>query len=142
MGGARAPEAEAACRFSLTRRSGSITSRACARRRRTSWTVSSAGWLIAVADLTLAEVLYAMREERHRRTAEAALRKFWQVDLGGFDLAVKSAINYHSLLAKGIDVHGDDCLLATYCLEHGMALLTDPSTAEPFVKHLGLGVPA
>ncbi len=97
---------------------------------------------IAVADLSLAEVLYAMREERHRRTAEAALRKFWQVQLGRFDLAVKSAINYHSLLAKDIDVHGDDCLLATYCLEHGMALLTDPLTAEPFVKHLGLGVPA
>ena len=97
---------------------------------------------VAVADLSFAEVLYAMREERHRRTAEAALRKFWQVDLGGVDLAVKSAVNYHSLLAKGIDVHGVDCLLATYCLENGMALLTDPVTAEPFVKHLGLAVPA
>lgn len=97
---------------------------------------------VAVADLSFAEVLYAMREERHRRTAEAALRKFWQVDLGGVDLAVKSAVNYHSLLAKGIDVHGVDCLLATYCLEHRMALLTDPVTAEPFVKHLGLAVPA
>jgi predicted nucleic acid-binding protein len=97
---------------------------------------------LAVADLSLAEVLYAMREERHRRAAEAALRKFWQVDLGGFDLAVKSAIHYNSLLAKGIEVHGVDCLLATYCLEHGMALLTDPATAEPFVKHLGLRVPS
>jgi len=97
---------------------------------------------LAVADLSLAEVLYAMREERHRRAAEAALRKFWQVDLGGFDLAVKSAIHYNSLVARGIDVHGVDCLLATYCLEHGMALLTDPATAEPFVRHLGLRVPS
>jgi predicted nucleic acid-binding protein len=97
---------------------------------------------LAVADLSLAEVLYAMREERHRRAAEAALRKLWQVDLGGFDLAVKSAIHYNSLLAKGIEVHGADCLLATYCLEHGMALLTDPPTAEPFVRHLGLRVPS
>lgn len=96
---------------------------------------------IAVADLSLAEVLYAMREERHRRAAEAALRKLWQVELGGFDLAVKSAIHYNSLAAKGIEVHGLDCLLATYCLEHGMALLTDPATAEPFVRHLGLRVP-
>ena len=95
---------------------------------------------IAVADLSLAEVLYAMPEERHRRKAEATLRKFWLVQAGGVDLAAKSAVNYHSLLAKGIDVHGVDCLLATYCLEHGMALLTDPVTAEPFVKHLGLGV--
>ena len=97
---------------------------------------------IAVADLSLAEVLYAMREERHRRAAEAALRKLWQVNLGGFDLAVKSAIHYNSLLFKGIDVHGVDCLLATYCLEHGMALLTDPAIAEPFVRHLGLRVPS
>jgi predicted nucleic acid-binding protein len=96
---------------------------------------------VAVADLSLAEVLYAMPEERHRRTAEAALRKFWQVQVGGADLAAKSAVHYHSLLAKGIDVHAIDCLLATYCLEHGMALLTDPLTVEPFVKHLGLGVP-
>lgn len=97
---------------------------------------------LAVADLSLAEVLYAMPEERHRRVAEAALRKFWLVDVGGADLAAKSAVNYHSLLAKGIEVHSVDCLLATYCLEHGMALLTDPLTAEPFVKHLGLGVPS
>ena len=96
---------------------------------------------IAVADLSLAEVLYAMPEERHRRAAEAALRKFWLVNVGGAAMAAKSAIHYHSLLAKGIDVHGVDCLLATYCLEHGMALLTDPATAEPFVRHLGLRVP-
>ena len=55
---------------------------------------------------------------------------------------VKRAIHYNSLAAKGIEVHGVDCLLATYCLEHGMALLTDPPTAEPFVRHLGLRVPS
>ena len=97
---------------------------------------------LAVADLSMAEVLYAMPEERHRRAAEAALRKFWLVVVGGVNLAAKSAVNYHGLLAKGIDVHAIDCLLATYCLENGMALLTDPQTAEPFVKHLGLAVPA
>lgn len=97
---------------------------------------------LAVADLSIVEVLHGLPEERHRRTAEAALRKFWLVEVGGVNLAAKSAVNYHGLLAKGIDVHAIDCLLATYCLENGMALLTDPQTAEPFVRHLGLDVPA
>ena len=97
---------------------------------------------LAVADLSLAEVLYAMPEERHRRAAEAALRKFWLVQVGGIDLAARSAVNHHSLRARGIEIHGVDCLLATWCLEHGMMLLTDPATAEPLVRHLGLRVPS
>jgi hypothetical protein len=78
-------------------------------------------------DLSLAEVLYAMREERHRRAAEAALRKLWQVDLGGFDLAVKSGIHYNSLVAKGVDVHGVDCLLGLSC----RCLAGRPRSAPP-----------
>lgn len=95
---------------------------------------------VAVADLTVAEILYALPEERHRRTAEAALRKFWLVQVGGVDLAAKSAVHYHSLLAKGIDVHPVDYLIATRCLENGVALLTYPEFAETFVRHLGLSL--
>jgi predicted nucleic acid-binding protein len=96
---------------------------------------------LAVADLTLAEVLYALPEEGHRRIAEQALRKFWLVQVGGMDLAAKSAVHYHRLLAEGFDVHPVDCLIATWCLENGLALLTYPEVAEPFVRYLGLAVP-
>jgi hypothetical protein len=70
---------------------------------------------------------------------EKLFRQAWQLT----GLISRSRAPFtNSLVARGIEVHGVDCLLATYCLENGMALLTDPATAEPFVRHLGLRVPA
>jgi len=97
---------------------------------------------LVVADLTIAEVLFGLPDERNRRLAEEALRKFWLVRVGGVDMSVKSAVSYHTLRARGVEIDPLACLIATYCLENGLALLTHPQTAEPFVRHLGLGVPA
>lgn len=96
---------------------------------------------LVVADLTIAEVLYGLPDERNRRLAEDALRKFWLVRVGGVDMAVKSAVSYHTLRARGVEIDPLACLIATYCLENGLALLARQETAEPFVRHLGLGVP-
>jgi hypothetical protein len=95
---------------------------------------------LAVADLTIAEVLHGIPDERHRRMAEEALLKFWLVEVRGLRLSLQSAVNYHTLRNRGIPVGTTECLIATYCLERGFALLHSSPGFEPFERHLGLKV--
>ena len=41
---------------------------------------------LVVSDVTLAEVLQGIPDELHRKQAEAALLKFWLVEIGGVPL--------------------------------------------------------
>lgn len=95
---------------------------------------------LVVADVSLAEVLCGLPDELHRKQAQEALLKFWLVETGGFDLAVKSALNYHTLRSRGIPVRTGECRLATFCIQQGFALLHSSPGYEPFEKHLGLTV--
>jgi len=94
---------------------------------------------LVVGDFILAEVLHALPDELHRKQAEAALLKFWTVEMGGLDLAVRSAIHRHTLRARGIDVRPAECRIATFCIERGYSLLHASEVFEPFEK-LGLTV--
>jgi predicted nucleic acid-binding protein len=95
---------------------------------------------LLVADVVLAEVLQALPDELHRKQAREALVKFWQIDTGGFDLAEKTIVNYHTLKARGIDVDPAQCRIATFCIDQGFALLHSSGGYEPFERHLGLRV--
>lgn len=95
---------------------------------------------LAVADLTVAEVLHGIPDERHRRLAEEALLRFWTVEVRGLRLSLRSAVNYHTLRNRGLPVRTTECLLATYCLENNLALLHSSPGFEPFERHLGLKV--
>jgi predicted nucleic acid-binding protein len=93
---------------------------------------------LTVADLTLAEVLYGIPDERSRRLAADALTRFWLVEVRSVDLAQKSAVNYHTLRVRGIETTTTECEIATFCLEHGFALLHSSPGYEPFETYLGL----
>jgi predicted nucleic acid-binding protein len=93
---------------------------------------------IVVADLVLAEVLHGLPDERNRRLAQGALLQFWMIEVGGLDVAVKSAVHYHTLHARGIEVRSTECLLATFCIENGFELLASSPHFEPFERYLGL----
>jgi predicted nucleic acid-binding protein len=95
---------------------------------------------LVVADVVLAEVLHALPDELHRRRARAALAQFWRVEVTGFPLAEKAAVNYHTLRARGIEAGANECRLATFCLEEGFALLHASGAYDPFEQHLGLRV--
>ena len=96
---------------------------------------------LVVADVVMMEVLHGLPDELHRRQAREALGKFWRVDLAGFELAEKSAVNFHTLRARGIPVRTAECHIATFCLVYSFALLhSAPKYYEPFEKHLGLTV--
>lgn len=96
---------------------------------------------LVVADMTMAEVLCGLPNEAHRRQAEEALRRFWQVSSGGMEVAVRSALCFHVLRSEGLEADPLRCQVVACCLHHGLALLTRPDIAEPFVKHLGVGAP-
>ena len=95
---------------------------------------------LVVADVVMAEVLHGLPDELHRKQAWEALGRFWRVEMAGFDLAGKSAVNYHTLRARGIPVRTAECRLATFCLDQGFALLHASPGYEPFEKYLGLTV--
>jgi predicted nucleic acid-binding protein len=97
-------------------------------------------WAVTVTDSVLAEVLHGLPDEVHRRQAQEALLRFWLIEDGGFDVAVKSAVNYHTLRARDIPVRMAECRLATFCIDQGFALLHSSPGYEPFEKYLGLKV--
>lgn len=95
---------------------------------------------LLVGDVVLMEVLLALPDELHRRQAREALAKFWLIEVAGFDLAEKAAVNFHTLRARGLAVNPAECRLATFCIDQGFALLHSSAGYEPFERHLGLRV--
>jgi predicted nucleic acid-binding protein len=95
---------------------------------------------LLVADQVLTEVLHGLPDELHRKQAREALGRFWRINMGGFDLAEKSSVNYHTLKARGLPVRTAECRIATFCLDQGFALLHTAPGYEPFEKYLGLTV--
>ena len=95
--------------------------------------------IVLVGDLILAEVLQGFRREAEFELARQALGRFTQVSLVGPVLAVQSARHYRALRNLGITVRKTiDCLIATYCIEHGLPLLHCDSDFDAFEQHLGL----
>jgi len=97
--------------------------------------------IIAVGDVTVAEVLQGFHLEKDFETARDALHKFSVVDMLGMQFAFQSASNYRLLRSKGITVRKTlDCLIATYCIENDLELLHNDRDFDPFVEYLGLSV--
>jgi predicted nucleic acid-binding protein len=94
---------------------------------------------VLTGDLVLAEVLQGVRSDREFRIVRDALLTLDVVQLTSPALAVRSAQNYRVLRRHGLSVRKTiDCLIATWCIEHGIPLLYSDRDYQPFVKHLGL----
>jgi predicted nucleic acid-binding protein len=60
---------------------------------------------------------------------------------GGQQMALESAENHRRLRTRGITIRTTiDCIIATYCIRHGFALLHKDRDFDPFEAHLGLVV--
>lgn len=96
---------------------------------------------LAVGDLTMAEVLQGVQDDREFNLVRKTLDAFTQIDLAGRDIAVKAAKNFRILRAKGITVRKTIySITATRCIEDGLTLLHDDRDFVPFHMHLGLRV--
>lgn len=95
--------------------------------------------LICVGDLILAEVLQGFRQDQHFRQARDLLLSLEFIHLLGKSIALRSAQYYRRLRKDGITVRKtNDCIIATWCIEHSVPLLQADRDFLPFYEHLGL----
>src|SRR5271165_2114147 len=96
---------------------------------------------LGLTDLTLCEVLQGIRDDAAFRRVRSRLMNFEVFETGGVELAVASARNYRTLRTLGHTVRKTiDCLIATFCLHAGHALLHSDRDFDAFERHLGLRV--
>lgn len=96
---------------------------------------------LGLTDLILCEVLQGVRDKGAFDRVRQDLLKFQVFETRGIDLAVAAAENYRKLRERGQTVRRTiDCLIATFCIEGGHALLHRDRDFDVFEKWLGLRV--
>ena len=100
------------------------------------------GWqALGLGDIILCEVLQGYRRQEDYDAARRALLQFPVYTIGGTEIALRSAENYRALRRQGITIRKTiDCLIATFVIERGLALLHSDRGFDPFEEHLGLRV--
>ena len=94
---------------------------------------------IATGDLVLAEVLQGFGSAQDFNQGKKLLTSLPVIELVGGDIAIQAANNFRALRSLGITVRKTiDTLIATSCIEKGLALLYSDTDFDPFVEHLGL----
>jgi predicted nucleic acid-binding protein len=94
---------------------------------------------IATGDLVLAEVLQGFGSAQDFNRGKKLLTSLPIIELVGEDVAIQAANNVRTLRSLGITVRKTiDTLIATSCIEKGLALLYSDKDFDPFVEHLGL----
>jgi len=94
---------------------------------------------IATGDLVLAEVLHGFGSAQDFNQAKKLLTSLPIIELVGGDIAIQAANNFRTLRSLGVTVRKTiDTLIATSCIEKGLALLYSDKDFDPYVEHLGL----
>lgn len=98
---------------------------------------------IPTGDLILTAVLQGFRQARDFNAAKTALEQFEYRDMAGRDIAVQSAENYRLLRRSAITPRKTiDVIIATFCVQSGVALLHADRGFDRMEEILGLSVVA
>ena len=96
---------------------------------------------VLIGDLILTEILQGFRADKEYKIVKELFSHLIQVELGGFEIAFKSAENYSLLRKKGVTVRKTiDMIIATFCIENKIELLHSDRDFQPMEKYLGLEV--
>lgn len=96
---------------------------------------------LGLTDLILCEVLQGITKDSQFDAVQEELLKLEIFETGTVGLAIEAALNYRRLRAAGRTVRRTiDCLIATFCLLEGHALLHNDRDYDPFENVLGLKV--
>ena len=96
---------------------------------------------LGLTDLILCEVLQGITTDSQFDAVQEQLMELEVIETGTVELAIEAALNYRRLRAAGRTVRKTiDCLIATYCLLEGHALLHNDRDYDPFEEVLGLKV--
>ena len=83
-------------------------------------------------DLILMEVLQGFKKESDFNKAKEVLSILPCKQMGGYELAIKSAVNYKKLRKKGITIRKTiDVIIGTFCIHENIPLLHDDKDFEP-----------
>ena len=89
--------------------------------------------LLVSGDLILAEVLQGFGSDRDYLIAKKILTSMTVLNMLSTKIALRSAENYRLLRKKGITVRKTvDSIIATFCIETGLALLHSDRDFIPF----------
>jgi hypothetical protein len=95
----------------------------------------------ALGDLIIGEILQGVASDKEFRLVRRHLANFPTYSMVGRENAIRSAINYRKLRARGFTVRKTvDCWIATFCIEQRFHLLHNDHDFDPFEKHLSLKV--
>ena len=96
---------------------------------------------LGLADLSLCEVLEGVRAEQEFSQVRSELERFELFEIGGEELAIAAARNYRRIRTEGLSVQKTiDCLIATFYMANGHALLHRNRDFDAFEQILGLAV--
>lgn len=96
---------------------------------------------LGITSLTICEVLQGVRSELRFLQIQNDLSRFEIFDIGDRKLAIAAARNYRVLRGLGFTTRNTiDCLIASFCIQDGHALLHNDRDFDAFEHHLGLQV--
>jgi predicted nucleic acid-binding protein len=96
---------------------------------------------IIMGDLILTEILQGFRSDEDFESAMSYLGALQFREIGGYQVAVRSAQNYRTLRKKGITVRKTiDIIIGTFCILNDFFLLHDDRDFTPMVDHFSLKV--
>jgi len=95
----------------------------------------------ATGDLILVEVLQGFKADKDFKRAKSLLGQLHYYDMLGNDIALKAALNYRLLKRRGFTIRKTmDVMIATFCVEHEIALLHNDRDFKSTEAQLGLKV--
>ena len=96
---------------------------------------------LGLTDLILCETLQGISDETLFTRTLRELRTFEIFETGGEEMAILAARNFRRLRRRGSTIRKTiDCLIATFCLQHGHSLLHRDRDFDHFEQILGLVV--
>jgi predicted nucleic acid-binding protein len=96
---------------------------------------------LGLTDLILCEVLQGVRNEQEFGQVRTELQRFELIETGGEGLVIAAATNFRIIRERGKTVRKTiDCLIATFCVMNGHALLHRDRDFDSFEEILGLNV--
>ncbi|MFA5802676.1 MAG: PIN domain nuclease [Thermoleophilia bacterium] len=94
---------------------------------------------LVTGDIILTEVLQGFQSDKDFNTAKKLLLTFPVMEMGGQEMAIKSAMSYRLLRKKGVTVRKTiDVMIGTFCIHNHILLLHSDRDFDPMEKYLKL----
>ncbi|HPQ40742.1 MAG TPA: PIN domain nuclease [bacterium] len=96
---------------------------------------------VLIGDLIYCELLQGFKTDDKYSEVKELLSNLMHVEMVGFEIAEKAAINYRRLRKKGITIRKTmDIIIATFCVENKVALIHKDRDFDIAAEPLGLTI--